>query len=122
MDLTCVRCEAQMVTNDRWRDAGQEQRRAWCKAGVFRHTGRGLCHRCYGWLLRRGLLIDYARSNARWADVLEEYDFLHDPHRTQAENVRHLAPKLGVSEKALKFALVQAGVRSTVDRDGRLVA
>lgn len=116
----CRRCRRRTLTNDRFRKADPDTRKAWRAAGIVRFEGRGLCASCYRWALNHDRLLDYDRTNARWADVIEDYRFLHNPNRTQAENVRHLAPRLGISEDALHHALVVNKVRSRFRPDGML--
>lgn len=115
----CLNCASHLVSDREWRNATQVQRDTWVAAGTLRRMGRGLCSRCYGTARLHGTLDQYPRTNRPWSETLEEWHFLANPRRTHRENVRHLAPQLGMSEEALHRALVANQVRSPFDSQGR---
>jgi len=111
-DQVCTRCLRRTITRLRWLAATPEQRAAWAAVGVAKREGRGLCGGCYRWARVNGRLVDYERTNARLAELLEEWEHMADPTRPVLEEVRRLAPRLGMEQKTLETALYRGGVRS----------
>ena len=102
---TCLDCGRRMVSRW-WLDKQTPETRANVRAaGYVGKVGRGLCKFCYEDARAAGRLDEYDRT-ARWrGEVLEELDHLgFDPRRPAAPQLRNIAPRLGMSYKALERA------------------
>lgn len=66
-----------------------------------RKEARGLCHRCYVRERARGTLDEFWPSKLRRrAEVIAEYEFLHEQH--PGDTVGQLARVMGLSQAALE--------------------
>lgn len=108
----CTHCRRRAVPANQWRAATTEQRQTWKQRRVVRHEARGLCASCYRRKAHDGNLIDHERLSFTRDEVMEEWERNYDPARTVREQAVVLAPRLGMSVKALEGALRRAGVRS----------
>lgn len=111
-DKECARCRRRTMAKAQWRSHTTTERRTLLSRGVASRGGRGLCEGCYRWAFENGRLIDYERVNQRTADVVEEWQHMADPLRPLREEIRRLAPRLGMVEKTLEQALHRGGIRS----------
>ena len=107
----CHRCERPMVPNKEWLKADTETRQTWVDTGRVRSMSRGLCTSCYNRLSGRrlGELADYARQTMPRGHVVEEWDHLKTQGAPLYVNLKRVAPRLGMSPKALDKALRRAG-------------
>jgi len=108
----CARCLRRTLPADRWRKVDKATREAWRADGLVAMDSRGLCRTCYSWATKHGKRLDYERRNVPTAELLEEWEHLADPLRPVLEEVKRLAPRLGMKEKTLAQALHRGGVRS----------
>lgn len=108
----CRRCDRRTIPRLTWCAATREQRRAWITARCAQRGSRGLCHGCYRWASKHDHLIDYERRYRVTDEVLEEWNYLADPSAPVLPEVRRLAPRMGMTVKALEQALIRGGVRS----------
>lgn len=99
----CTRCRIPMMTEHAWEKLTLEERAQRRADGVNCHRGLGLCVPCY---MRRR--VRPVRTTRPVATVAEDWTELANPHRTQKDNVRHLAPRLGMTETALERAVLRA--------------
>lgn len=92
--------------------------------GRRRRTGRGLCVNCADWLRRRGRIEEYPLTEADVpiAVVVEEWAWLANPWRSDAHNIEALAPRLGMTNKALERALERARSKGLLPVAGGLSA
>ena len=104
-DSRCARCDRKLMVAPKWRALPQDEKRRLHHLGWDRKESRGLCARCYAAVKRRGQLDEWALDPNRAQIIREEYDFLADHCRPLAENVRNLAPRLGVTESVMRQAL-----------------
>ena len=107
MEKACARCERPIIARTQWRRHTPEERTALTAENVSIHQGRGLCSPCY-----RHHRDDYDRTNQRLADVLEEWTYLAEPLAPVRQEVRRLAPRLGMTPKTLeKIVTMNIGSR-----------
>lgn len=112
-------CGRQLMSWVQWRDTPTEVR-VRDRAVRAKHDARGLCNSCRRAAEANGTLIDYERKTMTRTEVLAEWSLLYDPEVSIAENVRRIAPRIGMSEYALDRAITRAR-RDGVDT-GRVAA
>lgn len=96
----CKECARPMVSSKRWAVWTRDQRAA---SGHVEHAGRDLCRRC--WI--RSRRPEYVTPNTadrlaalEW--VAEEWEFLSNPHMSQGQNAKWLAPRMGLHPDTLE--------------------
>lgn len=80
--------------------------------GTVPNEARGLCRSCYRWARTHNALHKYERVNQPRGEILHDWAHLADPLRPLKEEIARLAPRLGLTEKALESRLHRAGIRS----------
>lgn len=113
---TCTECGATMVPKRRWNAMRPTERACLRAAGHQRTGGRGKCDRCYSRCRYRDAREGQVLKIVPRRDVLEDWQQLADRSLSRAQNIRQLAPRMGMSEAALEKALDRAV------RDGELAA
>ena len=99
----CTGCEVPTVGSYTWKRMSKAER-----VGLQRHSGHGLCPRCYS---RERRQTPATRSMVPRAVVVEEWEWLdHDRMASRAQRVRTAAARLGMTPDALDKALTRAGV------------
>lgn len=105
-------CGIRLIAHRTWEKLNAEERAEFRRTGHNRADRVGECHACG--CSRRWQA--YRDANPlpfnRRADVLAEWEFLVDHRMTMNANIREIAPRLGMTRKALAKALGRAGVRS----------
>lgn len=106
---TCRDCETALVAPKDWRRMTLAQRAESRAAGRHRSGGWGCCEPCYNRRRRlRQRPDDVERKQVPAVAVLEDWRMLADRELSRAENVRRLAPRMGMTEAALAKALERA--------------
>lgn len=108
MNKTCTNCDRQLVPQKVWQALPLEERNQRRAAGQSYHQARNLCANCYDTVRRAGALIDHETVTQPATMVLEEWDRMVDRERSQNENVRLIAPRLGMTEAALLAQVLRA--------------
>lgn len=113
----CQHCGRPTMPRTRWKALSAAERKAlmgpgprWGGApglGMRSMEGRGLCSTCYP-----KFKDDYDRSNRRLEEVLEDWEHLAEPMVPVRQEVRRLAPRLGMKPKTLeKIITMHVGSR-----------
>lgn len=102
----CATCGVQLLIEKLWRTLTPEQRANAWRHDVARGDSSTACARCFGQARRAASPTRRVRNSV--ANVAEDWDTLADRRITQAANVRHLAPRLGMTEAALERAILRA--------------
>lgn len=105
--MDCRVCHRSLVARTVWRSVTAGERKALLAQGMAVHHGRGLCSTDYNQARKAGTLIDFERTQVPRDLVLEEWLLGADRSRSDAYNVRMLAPRLGMTEHALEQAVVR---------------
>lgn len=103
----CRRCSIELVPDPAWRRMTLDQRAAAKAAGIAKHNGRGLCRACYEWVKAHADLIDYEPNQVPAAVVAEEWEHLRNPRGSRMQQIREVAPRMGMSVPALHAALLR---------------
>lgn len=96
-------CGRELVPSREWSKVTDRDRTRYA-----RNQARGLCGMCHKAARLDGTLIDYERRNTPADQVVEEWTENLDRSVSIAENVRRLAPRMGMSEHALYQAVFRA--------------
>lgn len=122
MTAVCALCGWKTVADRQWRKLSQAERNRLSVEGYVRRYGSGMCDKCAKRAARsrdgdpmRGVHVD--------PDVIrEEWLWLANPWRTDAENIEDLAPRLGMSKPALERAIQRLRSKGLVDPARKEVA
>lgn len=104
--MNCNDCSRKLHTRRAWRVIPLAERRT-MRAGHAMVQGRGLCVGCYVRAQRNGTIIDQETTGKPWAQVLEDWHRLADRSLTRMENVRRIAPRVGMTVDALERAVTR---------------
>jgi len=106
----CAQCACPVVPAQVWRAADAETRKVWAREGMRRYGGRELCAADYNQARKRDELVDHGRRTRSVRDVVEDWLHLADEHAHMSRKAatRVMAPRLGMSAKALEKALMRA--------------
>lgn len=99
---TCLSCGAECVPHRTWRNLSQTERAAHRAEGREAKLTREWCSKCYH-ADKRGELV--RNSPVNLAVVVEEWNWITDPWRTDRANAELLAPRLGMTVAALEMAV-----------------
>lgn len=110
----CASCNTAMVSHHAWRKLTAGERAQHRAGGVNYHRALGLCTSCYEHARRR--LAGVPVRGHRLRDITEDWTHLVDPRLTQSANVRHLAPRLGMTESALERTILRAKKLGLLER------
>jgi hypothetical protein len=101
----CKDCPRHLVATVKWRALTATVRQQLRDTGHRRHAARGLCDSCYRKRIGRGTLIDVERNTVPRDMVRDEWERSYNPEVSINENVRRLAPRMGMSFDALDMAV-----------------
>lgn len=106
----CVGCDIPMFSLYSWATIPPAERERMIREGfASKHLGRGLCSRCYNSAYKSDRLIDHERRSMPRADVVEEFELLGSG-RSKYDRIRELAPRLGMTAKAVERSLLDSGI------------
>lgn len=108
----CHNCGDKLITRHGWDNMTIPQRHALREDGWQRKGQNGECDRCRQARTRRHHAASRERTWRTNAEALEDWEFLVDHTRSMRANIRLIAPRIGMSVKALEKALDRAGVRA----------
>lgn len=118
----CARCGWTMVADRAWRRLSVEERRALRVSGHCRRWSSTMCEKCRQRDQRARADRDMRGEHVDPAVVLEEWLWLANPWRTDAENITDLAPRLNMSHRALEKAVQRLRAKGLLDPARRDVA
>lgn len=111
MDCTeCEGCGRRCVPNRAWKEANRVQRDAFLLDGLVEKVTKRFCRTCYD-RDRRGIPLDLPLQLPR-SVIAEEWNWIANPWLSDEVNAENLAPRLGMTAKALVAAV------SKLRRDG----
>lgn len=105
-------CGRELVPKLRWTKTPRVVRNLGTHAQA---DARGLCVTCLRRAQKAGTIIDFERVTMPRETVLEEWARLADRRVSKAENVRRLAPRLGMTPAALDRAVNRATKAGLLD-------
>ena len=106
----CLHCERPMVSQVRWMKAGPAMRKLWLNIGLIRAACRGLCNTCDMRARKAGGDHELPpRVTVPRETAVEEWDHLKTMGAPLSVNLQRVAPRLGMTPKALDKALRRAG-------------
>lgn len=106
----CHDCRRELVAQREWRAMDSDQRGFHLASGRASRASRGLCQGCDSTRRHRGTIDDLPRAYRTNAEVVEEWNALHDPGAPMNRNIRAVAPRIGMTTQALARALARAGI------------
>lgn len=109
---TCDTCARRMVSSWVWTHRSTEYRAMLSAAGYTRGQRADRCRNCCQRAERADSRQVTARTFYTRAELLAEWDMLHDRHLSVRANCRALAPRLGMKWASMERALLRAGVRT----------
>lgn len=107
----CKTCHRDMIAGRQWEKLTKEQRDERRAKGITLSDSHGLCARCRT-RERRG--ASKASAVVPAEVVVEEWNWLANPTRPDPDNIRDLAPRLGMSYAGLEQAVFVARKRGLV--------
>lgn len=107
---TCA-CGTKLFSHYAWNRLPREKRAELRAAGYNTAERRGECGPCRQRRVRAETAP--AEYGFHWRhEVLEEWELFVDHSMTMGANIRHLAPRLGMTPRALEKALRRSGVKA----------
>jgi hypothetical protein len=107
----CTTCHRHMIAGRQWEKLTKEQRTANRAKGITVADSHGLCGRCRT-RQRRG--VSKRATVVPSSVVVEEWNWLANPTRPDQDNIRDLAPRLGMTYAGLEQAVFMARKRGLV--------